>query len=1097
MQLTILKEKIESFRRKYYLNLLVKGTLQFGLVVLLILAVVGILEHLFWFTREFRTIIFFGTLSVLTILLIQWVILPFLKYLDIIKPDFSHHDLARKIGHHFPEIEDKLINALQLETISVQDNSLIIASIDQYLSQLTPIPFNTAINIRVNLKYAKYIVFIMLSMLVASWIIPGVYKNSTKRIFNYHQHYSKPAPFQFTVLNKNLLAFRNEDFTIDVNISGLTIPDEVYAIIDDRKVSMNKRDEFNHSTTIRNILKSQKIYFEGGGFMSQSYEVTVVDRADLLDFDVRIVPPKHTQQEEFYLKNTGNIIAPEGSVVTWNMHTRSVENASILINDSVTIEAQKSDNQSFIASRSFVESSDYQIHLSNKYGASKELINYNVTTIKDEYPEISANFYLDTILYEYIIVTGIAKDDYGLSALSLHKVANGEEEFIPYKKSRMGTEESYYIQYTLDDSWKNNNSDLNFYVSVTDNDQINGRKTVRSATFKVHLPTSNQIDSNISKKSDETGQKLNQVNEKAESLNDRIKDLQERLLSKQNLEWQEEKMLDELLEQRKKLEEEIQQMQDQFKELNDAQNKFEDRSEQIQEKAKQLQQLMDEVLDEETKKLYEELQQLMENSAEIDDLKQKLDQLAPNEKNLENELERALELFKRLKVEAELEQASKKLDDLSEKQQKASDQNTSDSQESISDQSPSDEQQEINDAFEKIKDQIEKAQELNQQLKNPQPLQDMSEELDEIQKGLEKAKEQLDQNNRKSGGQQQKKNSQSLKSLSQKLSQMMESMQMEMLSEDIDNLRNILDNLVKLSFEQEEIIDGFYAVSQVDPRFVELSQRQLKLDDDAQILEDSLLALAERVVQISSFITREIGEVNYNIDAAMESLRNRDRNKALSNQQYAMASINNLALLLDDLLQQLQNSMASSMGQGKPKDEKEGSMPNLQQLQQQLSQQIQEMKESGMKGRQLSEQLSKMAAQQEMLREKLEEMKKAISGQDGEDEAGKAIDDAIKLMEENEVDLFNKRLTQQLIDRQEKILTRMLDAENAMQEQDFDDEREAVSPGMIYNNLPKAFEEYLEERRKETELLKTVPIDLNPFYKKEVNDYFRRISIDN
>jgi hypothetical protein len=283
----------------------------------------------------------------------------------------------------------------------------------------------------------------------------------------------------------------------------------------------------------------------------------------------------------------------------------------------------------------------------------------------------------------------------------------------------------------------------------------------------------------------------------------------------------------------------------------------------------------------------------------------------------------------------------------------------------------------------------------------------------------------------------------------------------------------------------------------VDPKFVDLSQEQLKLKDDAEIIEDSLIALSQRVVQMSSFITREIALVNENVDAALTNLRNRDRNKALSNQQFAMASINNLALLLDDLLQQMQNAMASGMSKGEPRNQKGEGLPNLKELQDRLSQQIQQLKQGQQKGRQLAENLAKMAAQQEMLREKLNELTNSLKGQPGGKEAGDAMEKAMSLMEQNEIDLVNRRLTQQLMNRQEEIISRMLDAENAIKEQELDNERKGETAQEINRNIPKAFQEYLLERKKQIELQKTIPVGLNQFYKKEVNDYFRRLSSEN
>ena len=106
---------------------------------------------------------------------------------------------------------------------------------------------------------------------------------------------------------------------------------------------------------------------------------------------------------------------------------------------------------------------------------------------------------------------------------------------------------------------------------------------------------------------------------------------------------------------------------------------------------------------------------------------------------------------------------------------------------------------------------------------------------------------------------------------------------------------------------------------------MELSQSQLKLKDDAKVIQDSLLSLAEKVAQISSFITREVGSINENIDGALDFLKDRNRGRALSSQQFAMTSINNLALLLDDTMQQMQMAMSEAMGNpGKGEDQQSG-----------------------------------------------------------------------------------------------------------------------------------------------------------------------------
>jgi len=200
-----------------------------------------------------------------------------------------------------------------------------------------------------------------------------------------------------------------------------------------------------------------------------------------------------------------------------------------------------------------------------------------------------------------------------------------------------------------------------------------------------------------------------------------------------------------------------------------------------------------------------------------------------------------------------------------------------------------------------------------------------------------------------------------------------------------------------------------------------------------------------------------------------------------------MTSVNNLALMLDDVMTQMMNAMAS--GGGKGQDQK---VPSLSELQKRLNEQINELKKSGKKGRELSEELAKLAADQERIRRMLQELEEKLQNQNGGEGAGN-LEEIRKKMEQTELDLVNKQITRQLIQRQQEILTRMLEAENAVREREEDNEREGEHAKQYQRKIPKEFKDYIKLKEQEIELLKTVPLKLNPFYKKEVNEYFKRI----
>jgi septal ring factor EnvC (AmiA/AmiB activator) len=185
----------------------------------------------------------------------------------------------------------------------------------------------------------------------------------------------------------------------------------------------------------------------------------------------------------------------------------------------------------------------------------------------------------------------------------------------------------------------------------------------------------------------------------------------------------------------------------------------------------------------------------------------------------------------------------------------------------------------------------------------------------------------------------------------------------------------------------------------------------------------------------------------------------------------------------------MQQQMAMAQG-GKPKKGQKNT-PGLSELQRQLNQQIENLKKSGKSGRALSEELAKLAAQQEMIRRALEEAENGI--EELGEKSKKGNKEVIEKMEQTETDLVNKQITTETIKRQKEILTRLLEAEKSIRERELDKAREAEQATKKEPKIPPEFKEYLKAKEKEVELLRTVPPKLNPYYKQEVQEYFKRL----
>jgi hypothetical protein len=279
-------------------------------------------------------------------------------------------------------------------------------------------------------------------------------------------------------------------------------------------------------------------------------------------------------------------------------------------------------------------------------------------------------------------------------------------------------------------------------------------------------------------------------------------------------------------------------------------------------------------------------------------------------------------------------------------------------------------------------------------------------------------------------------------------------------------------------------------------------QDQKKLKDDLQMIEDSLFALSKRQVQISSFVNKEIGEINDNADKALNYLNARNTSMGKAKQQLAMTSINNLALMLSETLKSMQDQMnakQSSSGQckklgscNKPGSGKM-SFKSLRQMQEQLNKDMEKLKDgqnpNGLTGQKsMSEQLAKLAAQQEAIRKQLRELEEQLKDE-GKTNTGN-LNDVQNKMDQTETDLVNKIINNETIKRQQDILTRLLESEKAEKERELDEKRESnEAKNEIYSN-PVKFFEYNSIKIKEVELLKTVPPSLKSFYKNKVNEYF-------
>lgn len=1094
---TTLIQRIDEYKRRYFLNQLVKGSLLFTALIGSGYLLINTAEFIGRFNSVGRGALFFGFLLLAVTSLYWFVARPLMSLYGLNKP-LSNDEAARQIGTIFPEVGDKLLNTLQLQRISADQSDLLQASLNQRSQQLLINRFANAIQISRNRQFLKYAIPPLVLILGILLINPAFFTKSSTRLVNYNKEFLEEAPFQFVVDTKSLKAFRNEDFALNVKLTGEAIPQAVYVVANGTRFKLDQSgDRFKY--TFDNLQRDLNFHLEAAGFNSSTYTVALIDRPAVLSFNVKLNYPAYLNKPTEQLANVGNLLVPQGTLVNWEFIADHTDSLQLRFNtDTKPVMTQLIDDNTFAVNRRLMQNAVYTVSLRNKQVSAPSQIQYNIQVIPDRYPQLSVDRVQDTVTYNYIALSGVISDDYGFSKLRLNYTIKRDDKASPlYSKdipvSRSTTSQNFIYNWSLDSLKLGQKDRLEYYVQVWDNDGVNGPKSSRSNQLNFVIPSQAEVQKQVDKSAEKTEQDINAALSKTQEIKKELTQMEDRMRTKKSSDFQDKKQLQDVLQKREELLREVQKLQEQFQKTNDTQQRFADKNQAIQEKLEQLQKLFNELLDPESKQLYEQLKQLLEKKQD-EKASELLDRLNRKERNMERDLDRALKLFKQMQLEQKVNNVAENLEKQAENLDKQA------QEDDKKNETTKEQQDQLEKSQEDFKNTEEQLKEIEKQAeKDDLNKPELSEkEQQEIEKAMEEAMQQMKQNQGKKAASSKSKTAKSMRAMSKVMKESMQSAEMEELQENMDDLRSILENLITLSFGQERVMKDFRGMSLQDPRVTKLSQEQLKLQDDAKIIEDSLNALASRVVQIQSFVTRELTNMKLYMDESTQQLRERRLSTAASKQQFAMTSINNLALMLSDVLKNMQQQMNAMAMPGSGSGSKKGKQPKdgqgISEMQKQLNAQMQQMQKGGQSGRGLSEELSRLAAQQAMIRNMLKKMEENAKGTEVGKQQQKQVQDLMDKMDETETDLVNKRVNQNTINRQNEILTRLLESEKALKQQEEDPKRQAESAKSTQRSTPTFFDSTnMLNKTRQVEVLRSVTPNYNLFYKREANQYLQKV----
>jgi len=944
-----IQNKLEQFIKRYYTNELLKGAILFFAIGLLYLIVTLFVEYMLWLNPTARAILFWVFIVVEVGLFIKFIAIPLLKLFKL-RQGINLETASKLIGNHFPEVNDKLINVLQLNQSSAQSD-LLIASIEQKSKELQPIPFKSAINFKSNTKYLKYaaipIAIILLSFLTGkiNW-----FSDSYERVVNYQTAYEPPAPFQFFVLNESLQALENKDFELNISTVGDVIPESAQIKFNGQSYYLQQLapGEFQYTFS----LPKEPIEFSlsANDVVSKSYLLDIVNTPNLVNFEMVLDYPSHTKKRDEVLKSTGSAVIPEGTNVTWRILTKSTTNVNIYAEDTLGFNSDKVGQ--FEASKRLYKNYNYSITTSNDKLKDYENLAYNINVVRDVYPDLKIKAQKDSIDQQSLYFYGQASDDYGLSKLQLVYYPTKDETkkaVIPISVSKSNFSEfvsAFPNQLNLEDGIS-----YQLYFEVFDNDLLHNYKRTKSSVFTYRKRTKEEEEQKQLNEQNETIKDISKTFNKLKEQDKKLQEFSKTQKEKENLNFNDKKKFEDFLKRQKNQE---QLMKNFNKKLQDNLEEFqkEDKKDQFKEDLKERLKENEAQLKKD-EKLLKELEEL-KDKINKEEFTQKLDELAKQNKNKKRSMKQLLELTKRFYVTKKAEKISKQLEKLSEDQQKLSEKGKENTIEA---------QDKLNKDFEKLQKDLEELRSDDRKLQKPTKVATDKFLEDEIKFDQKEAKEALEKKeenegqqmpqNAKEQEQKAKKNQKKAAKKMKQLSQMMMKMSGgggggEQTAEDIDTLRQILENLLLYSFDQEELMNTFNAIDINNNKYGKYIIEQSNLRAHFEHIDDSLFSLSLRQPKISEKVNAQITDVYFNIDKALSQLTENRLYQGASSQQYAITASNELASFLSDVLDNMEQSMSPSPGSGDGGGEQ---LPDIIMSQEELNKKMEEGVKKGDKGK--------------------------------------------------------------------------------------------------------------------------------------------------
>jgi len=630
--------------------------------------------------------------------------------------------------------------------------------------------------------------------------------------------------------------------------------------------------------------------------------------------------------------------------------------------------------------------------------------------------------------------------------------------------------------------------EIHFHFELYDNDQILGPKKELSSTFIAKIPSLNDLFLSYENQEEEIMSSAKEELSSVIKLKEKINEARLDLLKADKPDWEQQQKTKESLQALENQIDNFQKLNEKLNLLNKQGEKHDLFSSEMMEKFRDLQKLVEEILPSE---MFQDLDWMKEalDELEIEEMISALENMSNNLNHIEQELDRFLDIFQRIKAEQKVDEIKKRLEQLVANQDNIDQQIRSINKRT----DPSifkrlSQEQKINEKeFDKILNEMNKSVNDIKKFsrKTAQGIENLSESEDakSSKKYLRETINNLDRQQPYQAMDASYSGIQSMQSMQSSMNDIFSDFQKETTREMAKKFRGILRDILSISKSQELLKTDTEDIPKNSPRQSSLANQQQILQDQLIQTMKKTMGLSKETFLVTSEMGQKLGQANAQMGASKIKLAERNSKGSLNNQSQAMVTLNESAKSIIKTINKMQDNGSASgyeefLRQMENMSNQQKSV-NDQGMQLALGQISSTMKESIIK-RMLGKQRDIQNSLKQAMRKLDESGNQGLGDLDG---IAKEIDEVINELSQN-------RYNRNTMDRQQQILSRMLNSQKSMAQRGIKDKRKSKAATQIANNSPSGLPADLGQRQ--SVLMEAMDQALSAGYSREYQSMIRR-----